>query len=136
MQKIISTSNCDNYSDPDATPASLILTSATVTTLSVSWARVTCIDRNSAITDYNIRVIDRSGTSSIFGTRVPAVPREYTATGLFPSTSYSIAVAALSIDLSVLPSTFLFGPEITLNMTTAAPAGTYTKCDVLMSMFS
>ena len=116
-------------SDPAATPASLILTSATVTTLSVSWARVTCIDRNSAITDYNIRVIDRSGTS-IFGTRIPAVPREYTATGLFPSTNYSIAVAALSIDLSVLPSTFLFGPEIALTVTTAAPAGTYVHNQV------
>ena len=78
---------------PSAAPSS-ISTSSTPTTITVQWGMVPCIQRNGEITGYSVRYSGGGSTQTI--TVSGADTRQYTISGLTPSTDYTIEVAAVN----------------------------------------
>ena len=81
---------CFNPTAPSTPPSSVMVTDVTSTTMTVQWGSVEpCADQNGAITGYSVRygseIVSVSGDSSGGMTTI---------TGLSPSTTYSIQVAA------------------------------------------
>ena len=79
-----------NPTAPSAPPSSVMVTDVTSTTITVQWGPMEpCADQNGAITGYSVRYgsenVSVSGDSSGGMTTI---------TGLSPSTTYSIQVAA------------------------------------------
>ena len=81
---------------PTASPSSVSILDATFTTIAVKWSRVDCIHRNGNITGYSVRYgVQGSGSTQIVNISGGATT-ETTISGLTPSTSYSLAVAAVN----------------------------------------
>ena len=79
-----------NPTAPSAPPSSVMVTDVTSTTITVQWGPVEpCADQNGAITGYSVRY--GSETVSVSGDSSGGMT---TITGLSPSTTYSIQVAA------------------------------------------
>ena len=79
---------------PSAAPTSVIV-SSTSNSITVQWGAVDCIHRNGDITGYSVRYgVQGSGTQtvSVSGGEVT----QTTISGLTPSTTYSIEVAAMN----------------------------------------
>ena len=96
-----------SFLDPNAAPQAVTASVTGPTTVFVSWERVNCIDRNSAITSFTVYYGPVGGTAvnaSVSGTNHLA----YTAVDLPPFTNYSIEVAAVNSDGGVGP----FSPPI------------------------
>ena len=64
--------------------------SANLTSITIQWGVVECIDQNSDITGYRIMVDGRTMTRDSSDTQ------QFIATGLFPNTMYTLQVAAVS----------------------------------------
>ena len=86
----------------------MTITETTLTSITVTWDHVRCVDRNADITNY---VVQYMGTFESRGLSVPDDPREYTFTGLIPWTNYTISVAAQHINLRANPPVVLTGAE-------------------------
>ena len=72
---------------PSAPPTSVRVPEVTSSSITVRWGPVDCIHRNGDITGYSVQY--GSETVSVSGN-----PRRYVISGLIPSTTYSIQVAA------------------------------------------
>ena len=81
-----------------------------LTSITVEWNELKCIEQNSNITGYAITL------NQIALTNVSSDIREFTVVDLFPSTSYTIGIAADSINGT--------GPFQSINGSTLQPTGT------------
>ena len=120
---------------PSGPPQSVMTSSVTSSSITVQWGRVSCIDRNSAITGYTVRYGQTGSTTtvmeSVSGTSNS--DRMFTASGLIPRTNYTFEVAAVSSEGT--------GPFSTGTTTeTAVPEGkhniTHTRYATLLTLFS
>ena len=79
---------------PSAAPTSVIV-SSTSNSITVLWGAVNCIHRNGDITGYSVRYgVQGSGTQTVSVSGGGAT--QTTISGLTPSTTYSIEVAAVN----------------------------------------
>ena len=74
---------------PSAPPTSVSVSEVTTSSITVQWGPVDCIHRNGDITGYSVRY--GSETVSVSGDSSGGM---YVISGLMPSTTYSIEVAA------------------------------------------
>jgi hypothetical protein len=95
------------YSAPSGAPESLNITASNLTSITITWDEVQCINRNSDITGYVIKFNGRSNTTNM---------RQFIASGLFPSTTYTFQIAAMSSNGTGQP----FG---SINASTSSPKG-------------
>ena len=72
---------------PDGVPESLNITAFNLTSITITWDEVKCINRNSNITGYMIKY---NGTNAATSTH------QFIASQLFPSTNYIFQIAAMS----------------------------------------
>ena len=86
-------------SAPSGPPQS-VLTTAGVSTITVQWDEVECIDRNSEIVYYSLTYTSTTESDTVL---VPADNRTYTIKGLRPMTSYSLELAAVNTASEVGP---------------------------------
>ncbi len=77
------------YSAPSGAPESLNITASNLTSITISWDKVQCSERNSDITGYIIKYNGRSTTTT-------ASTTQFTASQLFPSSTYTFQIAAMS----------------------------------------
>ena len=97
-------------------------TAITSTTVSMSWGRVACVDRNIEITRYALIYGPSSDSSDRSGSIIMDIKTNnvYTITGLLPRTDYTIQVRAEHVTLfGTLMGTML----ATVNAETAVPEG-------------
>ena len=85
------------------------MSESNLTLITIKWSDVKCIERNSNITGYVIKLNQR--TVKI----VSSDTREFTVVELFPSTEYTIGIAAMSMN-----GTGLFQ---LINSSTSSPTG-------------
>ena len=78
---------------PSAPPMSVSVSEVTSSSITVQWGPVECIHRNGDITGYSVQY-GEMGSESTQTMPVSATPRRYVISGLMPSTTYSIQVAA------------------------------------------
>lgn len=76
---------------PSAAPTSVSLARVTSTTITLQWDVVDCIHRNGEISGYSVHL--QWGSDIVRVVPLGDV-REATITGLYPSTEYSVSVAA------------------------------------------
>ena len=106
--------------DPSAPPPDLVVASTTPNSITITWGRVPCEDRNVEITHYFGRYgPNRNLPISVIGTS----NRMFTATGLVPRTSYPFEVEAARFNPAIRDDDFR-GPSATVTGTTAVPTGT------------
>ena len=78
---------------PSAAPTSVSVSEVTSSSITVQWGAVDCIHRNGDITGYSVRYgVQGSGSTQTTSVSV----NEATISGLTPSTTYSIEVAAVN----------------------------------------
>ena len=79
---------------PSASPHSINTTSTTSRSVSVSWTKIKCIERNGPITNYTVEF------QEVGGALIPGVVvnRTFTASGLTPYTNYTFRVAGVNDD--------------------------------------
>ena len=77
---------------PSASPRSINTTSTSSRSVSVSWTKIRCIERNGPITNYTVEF------QEVGGALIPGVVvnRTFTASGLTPSTNYTFRVAGVN----------------------------------------
>ena len=80
---------------PSAAPTSVRESGVTSSTITVQWGTVNCTDRNGDITGYSVRYEVQETTHYMSVSGVDT--RQTTISGLNPSTTYSIRVAAVNI---------------------------------------
>ena len=87
--------SCDSSTAPTAPPASVTETTVTPNSVTVQWEEVPCLDRNGEITDYQVLTTNSQGMT--VGTAdVDVAARQGTISGLTPSTTYTVSVAAVN----------------------------------------
>ena len=107
------------FAAPTAPPSNLVVASTTPTSITITWGRVPCEDRNVEITQYSGRYGPNNNLPIyVIGTS----NRMFTATGLIPRTSYTFEVEA--VHLSLITIQVFQGPSATVTGTTAVPTGT------------
>ena len=80
---------------PSAAPSSVSVSEVTSSSITVQWGAVDCIHRNGDITGYSVRYgVQGSGTQTVSVSGGEAM--QTTISGLMPSTTYSIEVAAVN----------------------------------------
>ena len=78
---------------PSAAPTSVNVSEVTSSSITVQWGAVDCIHRNGDITGYSVRYgVQGSGSTQTTSVSV----NEATISGLTPSTTYSIEMAAVN----------------------------------------
>ena len=82
-----------SHTAPSAAPNSVSISVVTSTSITVQWGAVDCIHRNGHITGYSVQY-GVVGSGSFHS--VDATGTEATISGLMPSTTYSIQVAAVN----------------------------------------
>ena len=87
------------------------------TTITIKWGRVPCVDRNGNITSYVV-MFREYGTEMFHNETTIRSDREFTITGLAPSTEYEIKVAAFTVAV---------GP-FTNESLVASTTGSYMLC--------
>ena len=106
---------------PSGGPQSLREVETSPTNITVAWDTVSCIERNSVITGYEVRYTppSTSGSDSVMVAGTGDAGGMVTIAGLTPSTLYSIQVAAVNSDgdVGVL--------SVALSVQTALPASKY-----------
>ena len=88
------TYSCYSYTDPTQGPSSVRNGTVTASSITVHWGEVSCLDRNGEITGYIAQAVRNGmveGTASVGGDA-----RQATISGLSPSTSYTVQVAAVN----------------------------------------
>ena len=119
-------------------PNGLSLDSSTATSIAISWGRVACAQRNGEIVGY--RVTYRRAASPITKRQLGEVlvmdivgtadsDRQFMATGLFPRTSYTFSVVAVSSEGET-------GVPATITGVSAVPDGQYCSALVVMLLNS
>ena len=88
----------------------------TMTTLSISWERVECLQRNSEITGYRLFIISFYGTRIRNVTRMSSRNQTLTEMNLIPNTEYTIEIGAVNSNGGI-------GPNLTFNVTTRPAQG-------------
>ena len=81
---------------PSAPPSDVTVTDVTSSTITVQWGEVPCIHQNGAITGYSVQYGVMGSGSTQTMTVSGASTTQTTITGLNPSTTYSIQVAAVN----------------------------------------
>ena len=114
---------------PSSPPPNLQVSSTSHTSITITWDRVPCVDRNAEITQYTV-IYGLTGTDSSRALSVTDINnRMFTAMTLIPRTNYTIQVEAAHLDISA--SVFLIGPRATVTGITETSPGTYlTICHV------
>ena len=82
------------YTVPTRGPTSVRRGTVTASSITVHWGEVSCLQRNGEITGYRAQAVRNGmveGTASVGGGA-----RQATISGLSPSTTYSIQLAALN----------------------------------------
>ena len=87
--------------------------SATLTSITIHWSDVECIEQNSDITEYMVMFDERTMHAS-------SKAQQFTATGLFPNTMYTLQVAAVSVNGT--------GPYSNITASTTPPQGISCNC--------
>ncbi|CAI8047833.1 Neuronal cell adhesion molecule, partial [Geodia barretti] len=80
--------------NPTRGPSSVRSGTVTASSITVHWGEVSCLDRNGEITGYIAQAVRNGmveGTASVGGSA-----RQATISGLSPSTSYTVQVAAVN----------------------------------------
>ena len=108
------------FAAPSAPPTDLQVLSASPTSIAISWGRVPCQHRNAEITGYRTRV-RYEGFAYLLGT----TERMFTASDLFPRTSYTLEVQAFHMSVDP-PAEFLVGPSVVTGTTTELSPGKYS----------
>ena len=80
---------------PSDGPASVTASTVTANSITLQWKEVPCLHRNGEITGYRV-VARTSGEDDLFVDVDVDDGREATVSGLHPSTTYSVAVAAVN----------------------------------------
>ena len=81
---------------PSAAPTSVSISEVTSSSITVQWGAVDCIHRNGDITGYSVRYgVQGSGSTQTVSVSGGSVT-ETTISGLTPSTTYSVEVAAVN----------------------------------------
>ena len=83
-----------SVSAPSASPRSINTTSTTSRRVSVSWTKISCIERNGPITNYTVEFYEMGG--ALIPGVVHMVNRTFTASGLTPYTNYTFRVAGVN----------------------------------------
>ena len=87
--------SCDSSTAPTGAPASVTETTVTSNSVTVQWEEVPCLDRNGEITGYQVVTANSQGMT--VGTAdVDVANRQATISGLTPSTTYTVSVAAVN----------------------------------------
>ena len=82
---------------PSAPPSSVTVTGVTSSTISVQWGSVPCIHQNGDITGYSVQYeVMGSGNTQMEMVSGDSSGGMTTISGLTPSTTYSIKVAAVN----------------------------------------
>ena len=81
---------------PSVPPPGVTVTDVTSSTITVQWGEVPCIHQNGAITGYSVQYGVMGSGSTQTMTVSGASTTQTTITGLNPSTTYSIQVAAVN----------------------------------------
>ena len=81
---------------PTASPESVTTPSVTSSTITVQWGMVPCIHQNGPITGYSVRYGEMGSGSSQTETVSGASETETIISGLMPSTTYDVQVAAVN----------------------------------------
>ena len=85
-----------NHPAPSAPPASVSISDVISISITVQWGTVDCIHRNGDITGYSVRYGVRESGSTQTESVSEDATTEATISGLVPSTSYVIEVAAVN----------------------------------------
>ena len=116
------------HAAPSSPPADLQVSPTSPTSITITWNRVPCEDRNSEINLYIGAYQPTQFATSQMGFSVTDISnRVYTAMGLIPRTSYTLQIAAASEDNSKFPPTILFGPPTNVTGVTEASPGEATS---------
>ena len=81
---------------PSAAPDSVSISSVTSSSITVQWEMVPCIHRNGDITGYSVRYGIQGQSTQTMPVPGDSSGGTYEITGLQPSTTYSIQVAAIN----------------------------------------
>ena len=108
----------NNYAAPEGSPTELrsISNSVNLTSITIVWKPVTCIQQNGVIKEYNIyyRKSTHATDRSTFYSSTPVT--NVTILGLNPNTKYLVSVTAVS-------QNNLTSPSAQLNESTEVPSG-------------
>ena len=89
--------------------------SANLTSITIHWSGVDCIDQNSEISGYDI-IVTSVNKENISSTMMAAANKSiHTVNGLFPSTEYSVRIAAEGDNKT--------GPYNNKTISTSSPTG-------------
>ena len=97
-----------------------------MTSITIHWSGVDCIDQNSDISGYDIIVTSVNTERAITDMKMAAMNGRlsmHTVDGLFPSTEYTIRIAAEGDNKT--------GPYNRMTISTSSPTG-MTKCHEIM----
>ena len=111
------------HAAPSSPPANLQVTFNSHTSITITWDRVPCVDRNADITQY-IVIYSPTGTDSSRAVSVTDINnRMFTVMALIPRTNYTIQVEADHVDFGI--PLILIGPRATVTGFTETSPGTY-----------
>lgn len=108
---------------PSSPPERITVTAVTPTSITITWQRVPCVDRNTEVTQYVIRVGQTQVADTEGLVRQVHEPRVFTVMELIPQTGYTIGVAAQRQDFSASPVIFLAGVEADVTASTQPVPG-------------
>ena len=102
---------------PSGSPENLISTGSNSTSITLTWDRLSCEDRNGEITGYRIQYGISAFNTTMMITGTSPSDRTFTASGLVPLTTYMFRIAAVN--------SHGLGPDnATENFSTSFPLGT------------
>ena len=96
------------YAAPSGPPTIVGIATSPVTITVVFWKEVECIHRNGAIIRYIVRYKEVNSDTWLQNVTVEGDTREVTLSGLYPSTNYSIEVAAINSIGTVIYSEVIY----------------------------
>ena len=88
--------SCSFFSAAPSGPPTIVGTTTSPVTITVCWKEVECIHRNGDIIGYIVRYKEVNSDTRLQNVTVEGGMRKVTLSGLYPSTNYSIEVAAIN----------------------------------------
>ena len=83
---------------PAGFPENLHSTMSTATTITLTWDKLNCVDRNGVITGYIVQNGTTAFDTSLNVTGTSVSDRTFTASGLVPLTTYMFRITAVNSD--------------------------------------
>ena len=114
-----------HHAAPSSPPTDLQVSSTSHTSITFTWGRVPCVDRNVEVNQYHVRY-GPAGTFLGGGNVITNISRRiFTLLDLIPRTNYTIEVVAAHVDFSAIPPVVFNGPAGTVVAITETSPGTY-----------